>query len=170
MLPTSILRAVVSIPLAALLLGSGCGSEQAPAPSSDKGPAASATSPSNPIPAASAEVGPDGPADLVIPAFVTISTDPAAITRGEGLFGSKGCAGCHQFGAKLVGPDLVGLFGRRSVPWVQRMILHPQVMVKKDPVAKALFRTAMVEMPNQGVTEAELADLLAFIQNKAGGK
>ncbi|MEQ1564563.1 MAG: cytochrome c [Myxococcota bacterium] len=136
--------------LAALI---GCGSsESAPSPA----PAPAAPAP----PPAEVSVGPDGPADLTVPAF---TVDPASADQGKAVFDAKGCGACHQFGSKLVGPDLSGIGERRSHQWIARMIRHPSVMVKKDPVAKQLFRETMVEMTDQGVADAELGPLISFL-------
>lgn len=147
-----------------LLLLSACGgsasstAEPPPAPK----PVAVAPTP----PAAPAVVGPDGPDSIPLPASLVIPTDPAAAAEGERLFGIKGCAGCHAWGSRLVGPDLTGVSDRRSPAWLARMIQHPDRMVKEDPVAKKLFAEAMTPMADQKVSDAELLQLLAFFQTK----
>lgn len=151
------------------LVACGGGSEApapAPAPAAPAPAAAPAPSASSSAPAE--EVGPDGPSDLAIPTIAEISTDPALATEGEKVWNTRGCGGCHQFGAKLVGPDLVGVTQRRSIAWISRMVLHPDVMIKRDPVAKDLFKTHMTPMPKQGVTDEELPKLLAYVKSKGG--
>lgn len=135
------------------------GSAEAPPPATPALPPAPAAPPAPPP---AADVGPDGPADLSVPE-IALSADAAVIEQGRAVFSDRGCAGCHQFGAKLVGPDLVGLTERRTLPWISRMVLHPDEMTKRDPVAKDLFRTHMVQMPNQGVQPADLPALISFI-------
>ncbi|GDX79066.1 hypothetical protein LBMAG42_08770 [Deltaproteobacteria bacterium] len=144
----------------------GCGDAPAPAPAPTTAPAA-APAPAAPAPVAEA-VGPDGPASIKVPEIAAIPTDAASIAAGEKVFADRGCGGCHKFGAKLVGPDLSGIFTRRTIPWVERMISEPGVMVKQDPEAKALFRSLMVEMPKQNVPEADLAPLLAYVKSQGG--
>lgn len=151
---------VMSLVLASLL---GC--SDAPAPGAAPTPAPAAA----PAPAAVAEaVGPDGPASIKVPEIAAVATDPASIAAGEKIYADRGCGGCHKFGSKLVGPDLNGLFTRRTLPWVERMIMEPGLMVKQDPEAKALFRSLMVEMPKQNVPEADLAPLLAYVKSQGG--
>ena len=87
---------------------------------------------------------------------------------GQTVYRAKGCAACHKFGEKLVGPDLKGLFGRRSIVWIERQISEPSIMVKQDPQAKALFATYMVEMTKQGVSDEEMPKLLAYIKAQGG--
>ena len=79
---------------------------------------------------------------------------------------AKGCAACHQFGSKLVGPDLVGVGDRRTPPWIARMIARPEIMIKDDPVARKLYGEMMTPMANQGVAEADLLPLIAYISHK----
>lgn len=146
----------------ALLLFVACGSGDAPATPPPPTAAAAAA------PAAPAAVGPDGPADIAVVALAEIPTDAASVGEGEKIYGAKGCGGCHNFGSKLVGPDLVGLSQRRTTPWIQRMIKDPDAMTKKDPAARELFKAHMVQMPKQGVSDDEMPKLLAFIKSKGG--
>jgi mono/diheme cytochrome c family protein len=110
-------------------------------------------------------VGPDGPESIAIPA-IELSTDAAVIAKGQAVFDAKGCGACHQFGSKLVGPDLDGVLTRRSPQWTARMILHPEVMIKEDPVAKKLLAEQMVPMTNQGVPPEDIPALLSFLKSK----
>jgi cytochrome c len=109
------------------------------------------------------EVGPDGPADLKVPDLSSIPTDADSVAKGKVVFDQKGCGGCHAFGKKLVGPDLVGITERRTPVWVGKMIQHPEQMTKEDPVAKGLYRSLMVQMTNQGVSDEELPNLIAYV-------
>ncbi len=147
-----------------LLLTLACGGGEPPAPA-----AAPASAPApKPVAAPAVEVGPDGPASISVPALDAVPSDPAAIEAGAKVFADRGCGGCHKFGEKLVGPDLNGLYARRTLPWVERMILDPAVMVKQDPQAKEMFRSLMVEMPKQNVSTEELPALLAYLKAQGG--
>jgi cytochrome c len=147
------------LPLMAFLVACSGGEAVGPTSADVKPTAATA-------PAAAPEVGPDGPADIAVPAIGELSADAAVVAEGEALFVAKGCNGCHAFGSKLVGPDLTGITDRRTVTWTARMIRDPDKMTKQDPVAKDLFRSHMVQMPNQGVTDEELPKLLAYLNSK----
>ncbi len=113
-------------------------------------------------PAASA----DGPDSIKIEPL-TVSTAEPDIEKGKQVFTAKGCPACHKIDdAKLVGPGLKGVTARRTVPWIQRMILSPEVMVKEDPVAKQLLATHFTPMPAQGVDpKAELPALVAYLKS-----
>ena len=139
-----------------------CGGD--PAPAVPVPPPAPAVAPT-PTPAV---VSPDGPDTIPVPAGLPktsaeLPSDPTTLAAGEATFTAKGCGGCHKFGSKLVGPDLAGVAERRSPTWMARMILKPEVMIKEDPVAKQLYAEAMTPMANQGVAEADLLPLLAYI-------
>jgi hypothetical protein len=146
----------------------GCSTE-APAPA-PKPPPAAAPAPANAAPspgtaAAAVNVGPDGPESIAVPPF-EVSTDPAVIAKGQATFDAKGCGACHQFGSKLVGPDLDGVLTRRTPAWTARMILNPEKMVKEDPTAKKLLSELMVPMTNQGVPPEDIGALLSFLKSK----
>lgn len=120
--------------------------------------------PSGSAPAADPGAGGSALAALKVP-DVTFSTVQADIDKGKEVFVAKGCNGCHKIGGgKLVGPDLKGVTGRREKQWIARMILRPDLMVKEDPTAKDLFKTYMTAMPNQGVPEADLPQLMSYLK------
>ena len=110
-------------------------------------------------------IGGDGPATIPVPAL-TIPTDAASIARGEAMFSAKGCASCHSIGrGKLVGPDLKRVTARRTVPWLERMILRPELMIHVDPLAQKLLAKYMAPMGNQHVDPTtELPALLAYLK------
>lgn len=94
----------------------------------------------------------------------------AADGGGQAVFG-KLCQGCHTIGGgKSVGPDLEGLADRRDRAWVEQFILAPdKVIASGDPIAKGLVEEYGMEMPNLGVTDAQLAPLLTFLGFTATG-
>jgi len=88
----------------------------------------------------------------------------AADEDGKAIFGQL-CAGCHTIGGgKLAGPDLQGLADRRERAWVERFIQAPdEVIASGDPIAKQLLAEYGAQMPNLGVSDAQLAALVAFL-------
>ncbi len=108
----------------------------------------------------------DGPATITVPAGLLDLVAKADPKQGEALFVSKGCKACHNpTDVKLVGPGLKGVTARRSLTWMGKMILKPEVMVKEDPEAKKLFAALMTPMANQNVAaDTELPALLAFLK------
>ena len=109
----------------------------------------------------------DGPPAIALPDNLADLVAKADAKQGEVLFVQKGCKACHTLSdAKLVGPGLQHVLQRRQLPWVARMILRPDVMVKTDADAKQLFAVAMTPMANQNVNATtELPALLALLNS-----
>ncbi len=107
--------------------------------------------------------GPKGPPSIDHGGITEIPTDPALVEEGEELFRSKACAGCHQEKDRLVGPALGGVTERREPEWLAKMIMHPNQMLQKDPIAKGMLAAYATPMPNQGVEPDEARALLAYL-------
>jgi len=90
----------------------------------------------------------------------------AQATAGEKLFQTKGCVVCHGFGKKVTCPDLVGVSMRRTASWMEHQILHPEVMVKEDPISHELRTHYAVPMTNQGLTPEEARAVIEFLKKK----
>ena len=91
--------------------------------------------------------------------------DEAGAKLGEKLFKDKGCSACHAFGKKVTGPDLAGVTQRRTAAWIENQILHPDVMVKTDPISHELFAKYMLQMPNQGLKPEEASAVIAYFRH-----
>ena len=94
------------------------------------------------------------------------AVDHEAAEAGEKLFSTKGCTACHAWGKKLTGPDLKDVTARRTAQWMENQILHPDVMVKTDPIAHELFAKHMLQMPKQGLTEAEAKQVIEYLKKR----
>jgi len=97
------------------------------------------------------------------------------VRKGETLFQAKGCTVCHGFGRKITCPDLDGVTMRRTALWMEHQILHPDEMVKVDPITKQLRPLYPLAMTNQGLKPEEARAVIEFLKNKnhqtaAGGK
>lgn len=87
--------------------------------------------------------------------------------EGQQLF-TQYCQACHTIGAgNLVGPDLQGVTTRRDRAWLERFIVEPdKVLASGDPIATDLLQQFNnVPMPNLGITPAQAASLLAYLEN-----
>ena len=133
----------------------GGGSASTPA----AGPTPDTTAPPNPVSAYDA--GPRAGEQPV---------DAAQAKTGEGLFSSKGCVACHGFGRRITCPDLNPVPMQRTAAWMEQQILHPEVMTRQDPVARALLSQYKLQMPNQKLTPIEARAVIEFIKKKASGK
>lgn len=97
---------------------------------------------------------------------VTIPAEIDEQLAAEGLkhFEAK-CTACHKFAPdKYVGPGLAGVTKRRKPEWIMNMILNPQEMTQRDPVAKGLFETYLTQMTNQNVTEPEARSMYEYFR------
>ncbi|MFV9551583.1 c-type cytochrome [Algibacter sp. PT7-4] len=94
---------------------------------------------------------------------------PAEIDQTMALHGAdvfkKMCTACHRPNKKFIGPAPIKILERRSPEWVMNMILNPDEMVQKDPLAKAL----LVEfngspMANQNLTKEDARAVLEYFR------
>ncbi len=91
--------------------------------------------------------------------------------EGEQIF-QNACTACHTIGGgDLVGPDLEGVTTRRDGDWLTRWISAPDVMLDQgDPIATELLgEYNNVPMPNLGLTEVQVASLVAFLETRSDG-
>lgn len=103
-------------------------------------------------------VGPITSVDISAP------VDQAMANQGKDVF-DKMCTACHRVGKKFIGPPPNGILERRSPEWIMNMILDPEGMVQKDPLAKAL----LIEfngspMANQNLTQEEARSVLEYFR------
>ena len=97
---------------------------------------------------------------LELPAEV----DEAMAAKGAAVYKSK-CTACHKIGKKFIGPAPNGIFEKRSPEWIMNMILNPDEMVQKDPVAKALLMEYNGSpMANQNLTEEEARSVVEYFR------
>ena len=86
------------------------------------------------------------------------------VIQGKELFETY-CTACHKTDKKFIGPAPQGILERRTPEWVMNMIISPEVMVEKDPLARALlieFNGA--PMANQGITEEQAREILEYFR------
>ncbi len=84
--------------------------------------------------------------------------------RGKEVFGNL-CTACHKMGKKFVGPDLSSITERRSPEWIMNMIMNPEEMIKKDPIAKKLLvENNMAVMANQNVSKEDTRAILEYFR------
>ena len=76
----------------------------------------------------------------------------------------KMCSACHKPEKRFVGPAPKGILDRRSPEWIMNMILNPQEMVEKDPIAKALLAEYLSPMANQNLTEEQARAVLEYFR------
>ena len=75
------------------------------------------------------------------------------------------CTACHMIGQRMIGPDLTGVYERRSPEWVMNMILNPDRMLKEDPIAQALLKEYNnAIMLNQNLSEEQARDIAEYLR------
>lgn len=140
--------------LAALAAGA-CTSKEAPPPPAQQPPAAAA-----------GDLSPFQQEHGIGPITKPVELGPlneAMAEAGEQIFELK-CTACHKRDEKYVGPALAGVTERRSAAYVMNMILNPQEMVERHPVAKQLLAEHMTFMPAQGLTENEARQVVEYLR------
>lgn len=86
------------------------------------------------------------------------------VKRGEAIYIAK-CMACHKPQKKFIGPAPVGVLERRSPEWIMNMIMNPEEMTQKDPIAKQLLIDHNgAPMANQSITETEARDILEYFR------
>ncbi len=91
-----------------------------------------------------------------------INTEMAA--AGEAKFNAI-CVACHMAEQRMIGPALKGIYERRSPAWVMNMISNPDVMLKEDPIAKALLKEYNnAIMLNQNLTDEETRAVAEYLR------
>jgi mono/diheme cytochrome c family protein len=141
---------------AAMWLGiaafSACGGEREAREGEGQAPAAARP----PAAVAAAAPAPAGP------------VDQALAERGERVFQTKGCVGCHTIGkGRLTGPDLKGVTERRPYEWFVPWVMNPDSMLKVDPIAKQLLAEYMTPMLGMGVTADEARALWEYLRHES---
>jgi mono/diheme cytochrome c family protein len=95
-----------------------------------------------------------------------------AVERGEQLARSRGCAGCHgqDFGGGA-GPDWIGLAGSEVT-----LTDGSSVVADRDYLVRAIANPSAelvegynLKMPANNLSDAEIDDIVAFIQSLADG-
>jgi cytochrome c551/c552 len=99
-----------------------------------------------------------------------LPVDTALATRGQALYSSRACLGCHSIGkGKRVGPDLAGVTAQRDLDWLRRWLKNPTAMLATDSLAKALLaQYNNVAMPTLRLADDEVDALIHYIARESG--
>lgn len=95
----------------------------------------------------------------------------ALADSGKALFEAK-CSMCHKIDTLYIGPALGEVTTRRTPAYIMNMILNPQEMVERHPVAKQLLAERMTFMANQNLKREEARAVVEYLrtQSKAAPK
>lgn len=90
--------------------------------------------------------------------------DTEMAKKGEVVY-QKMCTACHKPNKDFIGPTQKGVLNRRSPEWVMNMILNPEEMIQKDPIAKdLLMKFNGAPMANQNLTKEEARQVLEYFR------
>jgi cytochrome c len=93
-----------------------------------------------------------------------LDIDEALASEGKQIYEAK-CMACHKPEKQFIGPAPKGVLTKRTPAWVMNMILNPEEMVQKDPIAKQLLiKFNGSPMANQNLTEEEARAVLEYFR------
>lgn len=82
--------------------------------------------------------------------------------NGEAIF-KKMCTACHRPDKKFIGPAPKGILKTRTPEWIMNMILNPEEMLRKDPLAKELLvEFNYAPMIKQDISESDARAILEY--------
>lgn len=92
------------------------------------------------------------------------SIDETMAAHGADVY-KKMCTACHRPNKKFIGPAPTGILERRSPEWIMNMILNPEEMTQKDPLAKALLMEFNGSpMANQNLSKEDARAVLEYFR------
>jgi cytochrome c1 len=88
--------------------------------------------------------------------------DQQLAKEGAQIFETK-CSACHKMDDRYVGPPLSGITNIRTPTYLMNMILNPEEMIKKHPIAKSLMQEYLTPMPNQNLSREEARAVVEYL-------
>lgn len=88
--------------------------------------------------------------------------DEQLAKKGAKIFDTK-CSACHKMNERYVGPPLGGITNTRTPAYLMNMILNPEEMIKKHPIATSLMQEYLTPMPNQNLTHEEARAVVEYL-------
>ena len=84
--------------------------------------------------------------------------------KGKKVFELK-CIACHKIDKVHVGPPMKGVTKRRKPAWILNIIMHPDEMLKVDPIFKKLQeKHNYAIMTNQNISKEDALLLLEYFR------
>lgn len=100
------------------------------------------------------------------------SADAKKVANGKFLFEDWGCKSCHSIGSKYnqdptKGPDLKGVFSRRSADWIKKFVKDPQAMIDSgDKDAVEMHKKYATVMKKFKMSDDEWNDIFEFLKSE----
>ena len=90
--------------------------------------------------------------------------DKEMAAKGEEVY-KMNCTACHKADKKFIGPSPKGILERRTPEWVMNMIMNPDEMTQKDPLARdLLIEFNGSPMANQHMSEEQTRQMLEYFR------
>ena len=84
--------------------------------------------------------------------------------KGEKIF-ENNCTACHKIGQRYVGPNLQEVTSRRTPTYIMNMILNPEGMTHKHPVAQKLLAKFATQMANRHLTQPQARAVVEYLRS-----
>lgn len=92
--------------------------------------------------------------------------DPELAKEGMRIFDMK-CGACHKLDSRYVGPPLGGIMNARTPAYVMNMILNPEEMLQKHPIAKSIGSEYPTRMTNQQLTREKARAVVEYLAQES---
>ncbi|GAA5521434.1 cytochrome c [Aliifodinibius salicampi] len=92
--------------------------------------------------------------------------DPELAKEGMQVFDMK-CGACHKMDSRYVGPPLGGIMNTRTPAYVMNMILNPEEMLEKHPIAKSVGSEYPTRMTNQQLTREKARAVVEYLAQES---
>ncbi|MGM0547285.1 MAG: c-type cytochrome [Bacteroidota bacterium] len=92
--------------------------------------------------------------------------DPELAEEGMRIFDMK-CGACHKMDERYVGPPLGGIMNARSPAYVMNMMLNPEEMLEKHPVAKSLATEYPTSMTDQQLSREQARAVVEYLAQES---
>lgn len=89
--------------------------------------------------------------------------DSTMVAQGKVIF-QNSCTTCHKIHESAMGPALGGVVQERSPEWVMNMILNPEEMLEKDPLAKSMIAKFDAQMVDKNLSREEARKVLEYLR------
>lgn len=154
---------------------SGCQREEAAPPSRER------KAPRPPAPAPAPAAAPEETAGDLTPFEMEHGIGPVKeriemasvrsdlVQQGRQIFEEK-CTICHRLDERFIGPAMRGITDRRSPEYILNMILNPDEMARRHPVAQQQLQEYVVPMTYQDVSMEDALAILDYLRSVDSGE
>ena len=109
-----------------------------------------------------AQTLPDSSLNSIPEVSFAAEVDPVLSEQGAAIFAEK-CSMCHKPDQRFIGPAPKGILEKRSVDWIMKVIMYPDLMRQTDTtVQKLIEEFDGAVMPNQQITFEEARSILEY--------